>query len=49
MARTTLTLSDEVMRKLRLYAVKTNNSTKAQSKVVEAALIEYFAKHESEH
>ena len=46
MARTTLTLSDDVMRKLRQYAVKTENSAKAQSKVVEAALIEYFAKHE---
>lgn len=46
MARTTLTLSDDVMKKLRQYAVKTENSAKAQSKVVEAALIEYFAKHE---
>ena len=47
MARTTLTLSDEVMKKLRMYAVKTKNSAKAQSEVVEAALIEYFERHEN--
>jgi len=44
MARTTLTLSDPIMAALRQYTAKTQNNMKAQSKVVEDALKEYFAK-----
>ena len=46
MARTTLTLSDPIMRALRTYTAKTKNSMKAQSEVVEEALNEYFAKRD---
>jgi hypothetical protein len=42
MVRTTVTLSESVNKTLKVYTVQTRNSMRAQSKVVEEALRDYF-------
>ncbi|MDD1758633.1 MAG: hypothetical protein LUQ22_07875 [Methanotrichaceae archaeon] len=42
MVRTTVTLSKSVNKTLKVYTVQTRNSMRAQSKVVEEALRDYF-------
>jgi hypothetical protein len=46
MAKTTLTLSDPVAKTLKVYTVLTKSSLRAQSQVVEDALIEFFERHD---
>jgi hypothetical protein len=45
MPKTTLTLSEPVAKTLKVYTVQTRSSLRAQSQVVEDALIEFFKKH----
>jgi predicted transcriptional regulator len=42
MAKTTLTLSEPVAKTLKVYTARTKSSMRAQSKVVEEALREFF-------
>jgi hypothetical protein len=42
MVRTTVVLSESVNKTLKVYTVQTRNSMRAQSKVVEEALLDYF-------
>jgi hypothetical protein len=44
MPKTTLTLSEPVAKTLKVYTAQTKSSMRAQSKVVEEALIEFFEK-----
>jgi hypothetical protein len=44
MLKTTLTLSEPVAKTLKVYTAQTKSSMRAQSKVVEEALIEFFEK-----
>jgi hypothetical protein len=46
MPKTTLTLSDPVARTLKIYTALTKSSLRAQSQVVEDALIEFFEMHD---
>ena len=48
MPRTTLTLSDPIMKALRTYTAQTKNNMRAQSEVVEEALKEFFSKRKIE-
>ena len=48
MAKTTLTLSEPVAKTLKIYTAQTKSSLRAQSQVVEDALIEFFEKHNVE-
>jgi len=45
MPKTTLTLSDPIAKTLKVYTAKTKSSLRAQSKVVEEALKEFFDRH----
>lgn len=45
MPKTTLTLSEPIARTLKVYTVQTKSSLRAQSQVVEDALIEFFEMH----
>jgi hypothetical protein len=45
MPKTTLTLSEPVAKTLKVYTAQTRSSLRAQSQVVEDALIEFFKKH----
>jgi len=45
MPKTTLTLSEPIAKKLKVYTAKTKSSLRAQSEVVEEALKEFFEKH----
>jgi hypothetical protein len=42
MPKTTLTLSEPIAKTLKVYTAKTKSSLRAQSEVVEEALIEFF-------
>ncbi len=42
MVRTTLTLSEPIAKALKVYTAQTKSSMRAQSEVVEEALIEFF-------
>jgi len=44
MPKTTLTLSEAVAKTLKVYTAQTKSSMRAQSQVVEEALIEFFEK-----
>ena len=44
MSKTTLTLSDPMAKTLKVYTAQTKSSLRAQSKVVEEALREFFEK-----
>jgi hypothetical protein len=44
MSKTTLTLSDPMAKTLKVYTAQTKSSLRAQSKVVEEALGEFFEK-----
>lgn len=46
MSKTTLTLSDPVAQILKVYTVQSKSSLRAQSEVVEEALIEFFERHD---
>jgi hypothetical protein len=46
MQKTTLTLSEPVAKTLKVYTVQSKSSLRAQSQVVEEALIEFFEKHD---
>jgi hypothetical protein len=45
MPKTTLTLSEPIAKTLKIYTAQTKSSLRAQSQVVEDALIEFFEKH----
>jgi hypothetical protein len=45
MAKTTLTLSEPIAKTLKIYTAQTKSSLRAQSQVVEDALIEFFERH----
>ena len=45
MSKTTLTLSDPVAQILKVYTVQSKSSLRAQSEVVEEALVEFFERH----
>jgi hypothetical protein len=45
MPKTTLTLSEPVAKTLKIYTVQAKSSMRAQSQVVEEALIEFFERH----
>jgi hypothetical protein len=45
MPKTTLTLSEPIAKTLKVYTAQTKSSLRAQSEVVEEALIEFFEKH----
>jgi hypothetical protein len=45
MTKTTLTLSEPVAKTLKVYAVQSKSSMRAQSQVIEEALIEFFEKN----
>jgi hypothetical protein len=45
MPKTTLTLSGPVAKTLKVYTAQTKSSMRAQSKVVEEALVEFFERH----
>jgi hypothetical protein len=45
MPKTTLTLSEPIAKTLKVYTAKTKSSMRAQSKVVEEALSEFFERH----
>jgi hypothetical protein len=45
MPKTTLTLSEPVAKTLKVYTVQSKSSLRAQSQVVEEALIEFFERH----
>jgi hypothetical protein len=45
MAKTTLTLSELVAKTLKIYTAQTKSILRAQSQVVEDALIEFFDRH----
>jgi hypothetical protein len=46
MPKTTLTLSEPVAKILKVYTAQTKSSMRAQSRVVEEALIEFFEKRD---
>ncbi len=46
MQKTTLTLSDSMARTLKVYTVRNKSSLRAQSQVVEDALVEFFERHD---
>jgi len=43
--KTTLTLSEPVAKTLKVYTAQTKSSMRAQSEVVEEALVEFFERH----
>ena len=45
MPKTTLTLSEPVAKTLKVYTAQAKGSLRAQSQVVEDALIEFFDRH----
>ena len=45
MPKTTLTLSEPLAKTLKVYTAQTKSSLRAQSQVVEDALIEFFERH----
>jgi hypothetical protein len=45
MPKTTLTLSEPIAKTLKIYTAQTKSSLRAQSHVVEDALIEFFERH----
>jgi len=45
MPKTTLTLSEPVAKSLKVYTAQNKSSLRAQSQVVEEALIEFFERH----
>jgi len=45
MQKTTLTLSEPIAKTLKVYTAQTKSSMRAQSQVVEEALIEFFERH----
>jgi len=45
MQKTSLTLSEPVAKTLKVYTVQSKSSLRAQSQVVEEALIEFFERH----
>jgi hypothetical protein len=45
MPKTTLTPSKPVAKTLKIYTVQSKSSMRAQSQVIEEALIEFFEKH----
>jgi hypothetical protein len=45
MPKTTLTLSEPVAKTLKIYTVQSKSSMRAQSQVIEEALIEFFERH----
>jgi hypothetical protein len=45
MPKTTLTLSEPVAKTLKVYTAQTKSSMRAQSEVVEEALVEFFERH----
>jgi len=45
MPKTTLTLSETVAKTLKVYTAQTKSSMRAQSQVVEEALVEFFERH----
>ena len=45
MPKTTLTLSEPISKTLKVYTVQTKSSLRAQSQVVEEALLEFFERH----
>jgi hypothetical protein len=45
MPKTTLTLSEQIAKALKVYTVQTKSSMHAQSLVVEEALREFFERH----
>ena len=45
MPKTTLTLSEPVAKTLKIYTAQTKSSLRAQSQVVEEALIEFFERY----
>ena len=45
MSKTTFTLSEPVAQILKVYTVQSKSSLRAQSEVVEEALIEFFERH----
>jgi hypothetical protein len=45
MSKTTLTLSEPVAQTLKVYTVQSKSSFRAQSQVVEEALIDFFERH----
>jgi len=45
MPKTTLTLSEPIAKTLKVYTAQTKSSLRAQSEVVEEALIEFFERH----
>ncbi|MEI6104455.1 MAG: hypothetical protein WCP70_10965 [Methanothrix sp.] len=45
MQKTTLTLSEQLAKTLKVYTVKSKSSLRAQSQVVEEALKEFFDMH----
>ena len=45
MPKTTLTLSEPVAKTLKVYTAQTKSSLRAQSQVVEEALIEFFERY----
>jgi hypothetical protein len=45
MPKTTLTLSEPLAKTLKVYTAQTKSSMRAQSQVVEEALIEFFERH----
>jgi len=48
MPKTTLTLSEPIAKTLKVYTAKTKSSLRAQSEVVEEALIEFFERRNVE-
>jgi hypothetical protein len=48
MPKTTLTLSEPVAKTLKVYTAKTKSSMRAQSEVVEEALMEFFERRNVE-
>jgi hypothetical protein len=46
MPRTTLTLSEPIAKTLKVYTAQTKNSMRAQSKVIEEALREFFERRD---
>ena len=45
MPKTTLTLSEPIAKTLKVYTVQSESRMRAQSQVIEEALIEFFERH----
>jgi hypothetical protein len=45
MPKTTLTLSEPVAKALKVFTVQSKSSLRAQSQVVEEALVDFFKRH----